>query len=98
MAYVVEKAGRHYAVIYEGTNPITGRERRRWYRCPSRAAAEALARGIGTKRTKLRDAGSAARAARCKPAPSWFSRRSAATAARNARPPSCGSPRRWETA
>src|SRR5919199_1543609 len=27
MAYVVEKAGLHYAVIYEGVEPITGRER-----------------------------------------------------------------------
>lgn len=58
MAYVVDKAGRHYAVIYEGTDSITGRERRRWHRCPSRAAAEALARGLGTQRTRRREAGS----------------------------------------
>ncbi len=58
MAYVVEKAGRHYAVIYEGTNPITGGERRRWHRCPTQADAEALARRISTQRTYLREAGS----------------------------------------
>ena len=56
MAYVVEKAGAHYAVIYEGTNPITGRERRRWHRCPSRADAEALAPWLGTQRVRLRTA------------------------------------------
>jgi integrase len=58
MAYVVEKAGVHYAVIYEGTNPVTGHERRRWHRCPSRAEAETLARRLGSQRTRLRQAGS----------------------------------------
>ncbi len=58
MAYVVEKAGVHYAVIYEGTNPVTGHERRRWHRCPSRAEAETLARRLGSQRTRLRRAGS----------------------------------------
>jgi len=29
--YVARKGERYYAVIYEGTDPITGRERRRWY-------------------------------------------------------------------
>jgi len=29
--YIVEKNGRFYAVIYEGLDPITGRERRRWH-------------------------------------------------------------------
>ena len=28
--YVARKGDRYYAVIYEGTDPITGRERRRW--------------------------------------------------------------------
>ena len=33
-----------YAVIYEGVDPITGKERRRWHRAgPNRAEAEALA-------------------------------------------------------
>lgn len=58
MAYVVEKAGVHYAVVYEGTNPISGRERRRWHRCPSRAEAEVLARRLGAHRVRLRRAGS----------------------------------------
>ena len=29
--YVVAKGDRFYVVIYEGVDPITGRERRRWY-------------------------------------------------------------------
>jgi integrase len=29
--YVVRKGERFYAVIYEGRDPLTGRERRRWY-------------------------------------------------------------------
>ena len=41
MAYVVEKAGLHYAVIYQGVNPITGKERRRWHRQPRRRGASA---------------------------------------------------------
>ena len=29
--YVVERAGRFYVVIYEGRDPVSGRERRRWH-------------------------------------------------------------------
>ena len=58
MAYVVEKAGLHYAVIYEGANPITGKERRRWHRCGTRADAETLACQLGDQRTRRRRAGS----------------------------------------
>ena len=29
--YVVAKGDRFYVVIYEGVDPITGRERRRWH-------------------------------------------------------------------
>jgi len=29
--YVVRKGNQHYAVIYEGLDPLTGRERRRWH-------------------------------------------------------------------
>ena len=29
--YVAERRGRFYAVIYEGLDPVTGRERRRWH-------------------------------------------------------------------
>jgi integrase len=42
--YVVEKGGRFYAVIYEGRDPITGRERRSWHAAGSdRAKAEGFA-------------------------------------------------------
>ncbi len=42
--YVVRKGGRFYAVIYEGIDPITGRERRRWHPAGTdRTAAEAIA-------------------------------------------------------
>jgi hypothetical protein len=40
VAYVTEKRGVFYAVIYEGRNPVSGRERRRWHRCDDHAAAE----------------------------------------------------------
>jgi len=39
MAYVVDRGDVFYAVIHEGTSPVTGRERRRWHRYDSRAAA-----------------------------------------------------------
>jgi hypothetical protein len=29
--YVARKGHRYYAVIYEGIDPLTGRERRRWH-------------------------------------------------------------------
>jgi hypothetical protein len=42
--YVVEKGHRFYAVIYEGVDPLTGRERRRWHPAgESREDAELLA-------------------------------------------------------
>jgi len=42
--YVVQKGARFYAVIYEGVDPLTGRERRRWHPAGAdRAAAEQLA-------------------------------------------------------
>jgi hypothetical protein len=41
---VVEKGGRFYAVIYEGRDPITGRERRSWHAAGTdRAKAECVA-------------------------------------------------------
>ncbi len=58
MAYVVEKAGLHYAVIYEGVNRITGKERRRWHRCSDSADAKALACRLGAQRPRARFAGS----------------------------------------
>ncbi len=48
--YVVAKGNCVYAVIYEGIDPITGRERRRWHAAgPDREAAEAMARGLATQ-------------------------------------------------
>ena len=48
--YVAQRRGRFYAVIYEGLDPVTGRERRTWHpagtdrtlaeRSPRRLAAE----------------------------------------------------------
>ena len=29
--YTAKKGNRYYAVIYEGVDPATGKERRRWY-------------------------------------------------------------------
>ncbi len=43
--YVTTKRGRYYAVIYEGLDPVTGRERRTWHPAGTdRAEAERLAR------------------------------------------------------
>lgn len=42
--YVVRKGNQYYAVIYEGLDPITGREHRRWHPAgPDREQADALA-------------------------------------------------------
>lgn len=49
--YVARKGERFYAVIYEGTDPITGRERRRWHPAGTdRAAAEAIAHDLAERR------------------------------------------------
>lgn len=50
--YVVAKGSCFYAVIYEGVDPITGRERRRWHAAgPDRDAAEQMARSLAAKET-----------------------------------------------
>lgn len=42
--YVARKGNRWYAVVYEGIDPATGRERRKWHPAGSdRADAERLA-------------------------------------------------------
>jgi integrase len=42
--YVAKRRGRYYAVIYEGLDPVTGRERRRWHPAGTdRATAARLA-------------------------------------------------------
>lgn len=43
MGYVTNRDGRWYAVNYEGLDPFTGRDRRRWHRAIDEAAARALA-------------------------------------------------------
>lgn len=50
--YVVAKESCFYAVIYEGVDPITGRERRRWHAAgPDRDAAEQMAKSLAAKET-----------------------------------------------
>ena len=42
--YVAKRRGRYYAVVYEGRDPVTGKERRSWHPAGTdRAAAERLA-------------------------------------------------------
>ena len=49
--YVARKGDRYYAVIYEGTDPITRRERRRWHpAATNRADAERLAADLARRR------------------------------------------------
>lgn len=48
--YVVERTGRFYAVIYEGRDPVSGRERRRWHAAGTdRAEAERLASALAAE-------------------------------------------------
>jgi hypothetical protein len=49
--HVARKRGRYYAVIYEGLDPVTGRERRSWDAAGTdRAEAEALAARLAAER------------------------------------------------
>jgi integrase len=49
--YVVRKGNQYYAVIYEGLDPVTGRERRRWHPAgPNRDDADALAARLASER------------------------------------------------
>jgi integrase len=43
MGYVTHRDGRWYAVTYQGIDPITGRDRRRWHRASDEADARTLA-------------------------------------------------------
>ena len=48
--YVAQRRGRFYAVIYEGRDPVTGKELRRWHPAGTdRAEAELLARRLAAK-------------------------------------------------
>lgn len=50
MGYVTNRDGRWYAVNYEGLDPLTGRDRRRWHRASDEAAARALANNLPSTR------------------------------------------------
>ena len=53
MAYIVSKQNRFYVVTYDGLDPTTGKERRRWHLAgDSRDDAEAIAANL-TRRTDL---------------------------------------------
>ncbi|MCZ7536243.1 MAG: site-specific integrase [Acidimicrobiia bacterium] len=55
--YVAQRRGRFYAVIYEGLDPITGKERRRWHPAGTdRAKAEKLAAKLAVAENKRVDA------------------------------------------
>ncbi|MCB1256758.1 MAG: site-specific integrase [Microthrixaceae bacterium] len=55
--YVAQRRGRFYAVIYEGRDPVTGKERRTWHPAGTdRAEAERLASKLAAEETKRTDA------------------------------------------
>ena len=55
--YVAQRRGRFYAVIYEGRDPVTGKERRRWHPAGTdRAEAERLAAKLAADETRRVDA------------------------------------------
>jgi len=55
--YVARKGNRWYAVIYEGVDPITGKERRRWHAAgPRRQDAERLASRLASELEGRNDA------------------------------------------
>jgi hypothetical protein len=54
--YVAQRRGRYYPVIYEGLDPVTGREQRPWHRGGTdRADAERLAIELAAKETRRAD-------------------------------------------
>ena len=55
---MTEKRGVFYAVIYEGRNPVSGREQRRWHRCDTRADAERVAGELTDRPRRHRRSGS----------------------------------------
>lgn len=56
--YVARKGNRWYAVIYEGLDPVTGREIRRWHAAGTdKASAERLARRLARELTGPNDRG-----------------------------------------
>ena len=56
--YVVRKGDRWYAVIYDGLDPVSGRDRRRWHPAGAdRADAERLARQLAAEANGRSDEG-----------------------------------------
>lgn len=54
MTYIVQRQDRFYVVAYDGLDPLTGRERRRWHPVGhSRDEAEAIAARLEVEREKL---------------------------------------------
>ncbi len=63
--YVAKKGNRWYAVIYEGIDPVTGKERRRWHTAgPCREEAERLAARLASELDGRNDAAAGSRSAR----------------------------------
>ncbi len=55
--HVARKRDRYYAVIYEGLDPVTGKERRTWHPAGTdRAAAERLAARLAAEEQGRADA------------------------------------------
>jgi hypothetical protein len=55
--YVAKRRDRYYAVIYEGRDPVTGKERRKWHPAGTdRADAERLAAKLAKAETAKVDA------------------------------------------
>lgn len=52
MGYVVNRQDRWYAVNYEGMDPVTGRDRRRWHPAADEEAARALAAALPAARAR----------------------------------------------
>jgi integrase len=56
MAYIISRSNRFYVVAYDGIDPISGRERRRWHAAgSSRADAEAIAETLTSTNQACRD-------------------------------------------
>jgi hypothetical protein len=50
--YVAKRRGRYYAVVYEGRDPVTGKEQRGWHPAGTdRAEAERLAAKLAAEET-----------------------------------------------
>ena len=55
MSYIVQRSDRFYVVAYDGLDPLTGRERRRWHPVGSdRGEAEELAERLQVDRAARR--------------------------------------------